>query len=52
MSELMQRLDNLWALMQTPEFLEGKGLSYEVNIRIRCRLSAGCTSTSTRSLKQ
>lgn len=27
MSELMQRLDNLRALIQTPEFLEGKGLS-------------------------
>ena len=36
MSELMQRLDNLRALIQTPEFLEGKGLSNEVNIRIFC----------------
>lgn len=36
MSELMQRLDNLRALIQTSEFLEGKGLSNEVNIRIFC----------------
>ena len=36
MSELMERLDNLRALIQTPEFLEGKGLSNEVNIRIFC----------------
>ena len=33
MSELKERLDNLRALMQEPEFLEGKGLSNEVNIR-------------------
>ena len=32
MSELKERLDNLRALMQEPEFLEGKGLSNEVNI--------------------
>jgi len=36
MSELKQRLDNLRALIQEPEFLEGKGLSNEVNIRIFC----------------
>ena len=38
MSELKERLDNLRALMQEPEFLEGKGLSNEVNIRIFCHL--------------
>ena len=36
MSELMERLDNLRTLIQEPEFLEGKGLSNEVNIRIFC----------------
>ena len=36
MSELMERLDNLRVLIQEPEFLEGKGLSNEVNIRIFC----------------
>ena len=36
MSDLQERLDNLRALMQEPEFLEGKGLSNEVNIRIFC----------------
>lgn len=36
MSELKERLDNLRTLMQEPEFLEGKGLSNEVNIRIFC----------------
>ena len=36
MSNLMERLDNLKALIQEPEFLEGKGLSNEVNIRIFC----------------
>ena len=36
MSELKGRLDKLRALMQEPEFLEGKGLSNEVNIRIFC----------------
>ena len=36
MSNLMERLDGLRALIQTPEFLEGKGLSNEVNIRIFC----------------
>lgn len=33
---LMERLDNLRSLIVTPEFLEGKGLSNEVNIRIFC----------------
>ncbi len=36
MSNLMERLDNLKTLIQQPEFLEGKGLSNEVNIRIFC----------------
>lgn len=36
MSNLMERLDKLRALIQEPEFLEGKGLSNEVNIRIFC----------------
>ena len=36
MSELLERLDNLRSLIQEPEFLEGKGLSNEVNIRIFC----------------
>ena len=36
MSALMERLDNLRSLIQTSEFLEGKGLSNEVNIRIFC----------------
>ena len=36
MSNLMERLDNLRSLIQEPEFLEGKGLSNEVNIRIFC----------------
>ena len=36
MSELKERLDNLRVLMQSDEFLEGKGLSNEVNIRIFC----------------
>ena len=36
MSDLMERLDSLRALIQEPEFLEGKGLSNEVNIRIFC----------------
>lgn len=34
MNKLMERLDSLRTLIQTPEFLEGKGLSNEVNIRI------------------
>ena len=32
----MERLDRLRALIQTSDFLEGKGLSNEVNIRIFC----------------
>lgn len=36
MSNLFERLDNLKELIQQPEFLEGKGLSNEVNIRIFC----------------
>ena len=36
MSNLMERLDALRSLIQTPDFLEGKGLSNEVNIRIFC----------------
>ena len=33
---IKERLDKVRALIQTPEFLEGKGLSNEVNIRIFC----------------
>ena len=36
MSDLTQRLDHLREEIQKPEFLEGKGLSNEVNIRIFC----------------
>ena len=36
MDELKERLDNLRVLIQKSEFLEGKGLSNEVNIRIFC----------------
>ena len=36
MSSITERLDNLKSEMQKPEFLEGKGLSNEVNIRIFC----------------
>ena len=36
MDNLMERLDNLRSLVQEPDFLEGKGLSNEVNIRIFC----------------
>ncbi len=36
MNNLMERLDSLRTLVQQPEFLEGKGLSNEVNIRIFC----------------
>ena len=36
MSNLPERLDKLRALIQKPEFLEGKGLSNEVNIQIFC----------------
>lgn len=36
MSVLKERLDKLRELVQTSDFLEGKGLSNEVNIRIFC----------------
>lgn len=36
MSEIMRRLDSLRELIQSKEFLDGKGLSNEVNIRIFC----------------
>lgn len=36
MSEINERLDSLRGLVQNREFLEGKGLSNEVNIRIFC----------------
>ena len=36
MSDIKERLDKVRALIQKPEFLEGKGLSNEVNIRIFC----------------
>ncbi len=36
MSNLPERLDKLRSLIQKPEFLEGKGLSNEVNIQIFC----------------
>lgn len=36
MSGIKERLDHLRQLIQEPEFLEGKGLSNEVNIRIFC----------------
>lgn len=36
MSDLQERLDNLKELIQTKDFLDGKGLSNEVNIRIFC----------------
>lgn len=36
MGGLKERLDDLRTLVQEPEFLEGKGLSNEVNIRIFC----------------
>ena len=36
MSQLNERLDALRELLQSQEFLEGKGLSNEVNIRIFC----------------
>ena len=36
MSNINERLDNLKSEIQKPEFLEGKGLSNEVNIRIFC----------------
>ena len=36
MADIKERLDNLRVHIQEPEFLEGKGLSNEVNIRIFC----------------
>lgn len=36
MSNIKERLDKVRALIQEPEFLEGKGLSNEVNIRMFC----------------
>jgi hypothetical protein len=36
MSDIKERLDKVRVLIQEPEFLEGKGLSNEVNIRIFC----------------
>ena len=36
MSDIKERLDKVRALIQKQEFLEGKGLSNEVNIRIFC----------------
>ena len=36
MNNIMERLDNLRYVIQEPDFLEGKGLSNEVNIRIFC----------------
>ena len=36
MDDLMKRLENLRKLIQESEFLEGKGLSNEVNIQIFC----------------
>lgn len=36
MNNIMERLDRVRALVQDSDFLEGKGLSNEVNIRIFC----------------
>lgn len=36
LGRIKERLDKVWALIQEPEFLKGKGLSNEVNIRILC----------------
>lgn len=36
LGSIKERLDKVRALIQEPEFLEGKGLSNEVNIRIFC----------------
>lgn len=36
MDDLTQRLDNLREMIQQPNFLKGKGLSNEVNIRLFC----------------
>lgn len=36
MRNIKERLDDLWTKIQEPDFLDGKGLSNEVNIRIFC----------------
>ena len=36
MSDIKERLDKVRVLIQKSDFLEGKGLSNEVNIRIFC----------------
>lgn len=36
MATISERLDTIKAMIQDPDFLEGKGLSNEVNIRIFC----------------
>ena len=36
MNRIEEKLDQLRNLIQEPEFLQGKGLSNEVNIRIFC----------------
>lgn len=36
MSDIMERLDSLREKIQEPDYLEGRGLSNEVNIRIFC----------------
>ena len=36
MAKISERLDNLKSMIQDPDFLEGKGLINEVNIRIFC----------------
>ena len=36
MNDIKERLDKVRALIQELDFLEGKGLSNEVNIRIFC----------------
>ena len=46
MSNLMERLDNLRILIQDPNFLEGKGLSNGVNIRIFCYKRCGAEKGS------
>ena len=36
MGDIQKRLDNVRQMIQSQDFLEGKGLSNEVNIRIFC----------------
>lgn len=36
MDDIQKRLDNVRQMIQSQDFLEGKGLSNEVNIRIFC----------------